>query len=383
MCYTRRFKSWSDDRVGKNSSLPRDAVPVLYCHFRFDPPRTGGEWVHCHVFDSLASQPDIDLQGLGTDGLSALRRRGLETQQWFVKRFWHLSTDTIIVQACESYQQLCLANWVLRLRPHRPRILMMVNSQPYLAGMNWRGVLVEGFWFRVFICSADRLVTNSHYMGNRVVELGARRGKVVVNPPAAQELPLAKGMGEPLDVIQIIYPAHIRPFKGQEVLIEAVRRIEDERVTVVLAGLVKDREYDQRLRSLVKQYGLGERVKFAGYLHGQEMADAYASSSICVFPTMHEGYGMVVQEARQFGLPVIASSVGGVSEQIEDGVDGLLVPPGDPDALADAIRRVVDDAGFRERLIENGYRRLETAPTWEQVGERFYQVIRQMAGMAV
>ena len=256
---------------------------------------------------------------------------------------------------------------------------MLVHSDPYLGNMNWKGVLVDGACFRAHVCSADRLIANSLDMCERLVRLGVKRQKIVVITPPAQALPSPRRMEKPPGVIQIICPANIYPKKGQEVLIKAMRRIEDDRVTAVLPGLVKDPEYYRRLHSLVEQYGLEHRIAFVGYLHGQEMADAYAQSSLCVVPSLHEPYGMVVQEAMLFGLPVIASRVGGLTEQISDGVDGLLSPPGDPDALARAIQRLVHDPDLRTRLIRNAGEKVKTFPTWETVMQRTYAVIREMA----
>lgn len=354
-------------------------ISVLYCHERYDTPRTGGEWAHHYTVGYLASQQDVSLQELNANDLVAFRATSLKAQLWFLKRFWGLPSGTIIVQASESYMQFCLANWAHRLRPRRPSILMLVHSDPFLIGMNWKGKLINGICFRMHVCSADRLIANSLDMGNRLARLGVNRKKIVVISPPAQDFPPPTKTDKPPGVIQIICPANIYPKKGQKVLIEAMRHIDNGRVTALLVGLAKDPEYDRRVRSLVKEYGLEHRVTFAGHLFGQEMAEAYAQSSICVVPSLHEPYGMVVQEARIFGLPVIASNVGGLTEQINDGVDGLFVPPSDADALANAINRLVNDADLMLSLVENSNRLIKSFRTWGEVTYDIYKIILKMA----
>lgn len=354
---------------------------MLYCHMRYDKPQTGGEFAHDYTVKYLASQSDVNLDKLSDDDVLALNitKVTLRTTLRFLKKFGGLPANTIIVQASESYLQLCLANWSLKLRRRRPQVLILVHSDPYLKNMNWKGRLIDGIFFKMHVCSADRVVANSLDMCQRLVRLGVNRQKIIVIRPPAQELPPPGRVVDPIGMIQIICPANIYPKKGQEILIEAMRRINDDRVTAILPGLVKDHEYYQRLRSLVEQYGLDSRIKFTGHLHGQEMSDAYAQSSICVIPSLHEPYGMVVQEAMLFGLPIIASRVGGLTEQINDNVDGLLVPPGDPDALARMIQRVVNDQNLRERLVENAKEKTKTFSTWETAMKRTCAVIRKMA----
>ncbi len=354
-------------------------IPVLYCHMDYDTPHTGGEWAHYYTVKYLAGCPEFSLQKLDACYTAALKRPGFRTQLWFLKRFWGLPAKAIIVQASESYLQLFLANCILKLRRCRPQVLILVHSDPYLKSMNWKGRLIDGVFFKLHVCLADRLVANSRDMCQRLIRMGVNRQKIALVTPAAQDLPPPKKMEKLSGVFQIICPANIYPKKGQEVLIEAMRRINDDHVTALLPGLVKDPMYDLRIRTLVKQYGLDHRISFTGYLHGQEMADAYAQSSICVIPSLHEPYGMVVQEAMHFGLPIIASKIGGLTEQINDGVDGFLVLPGDPDVLARAIQRVVNDSNLRERLVENAKEKAKTFPAWESVMQRTCAVIREMA----
>lgn len=96
--------------------------------------------------------------------------------------------------------------------------------------------------------------------------------------------------------------------------------------------------------------GLGARVAFVGWLSGEAKRQALAAADFYVLPSHNEGLPMSILEAMSFGLPVVATRVGGIPELVRDGVDGLLVAPGDVEALATAIERVAGDAGLRARM---------------------------------
>ena len=103
-------------------------------------------------------------------------------------------------------------------------------------------------------------------------------------------------------------------------------------------------------RELTARLGLGDRAEFTGWLESERKRAALAGATIFVLPSYVEGMPMALLEAMSWGLPVIATPVGGVPEIVTDEVDGLLVPAGDVDALAAAITRLMSDPRLRERL---------------------------------
>ncbi len=106
----------------------------------------------------------------------------------------------------------------------------------------------------------------------------------------------------------------------------------------------------EETRRLTRQLALGDRVEFTGWLEAQRKRATLAGATIFVLPSYVEGMPMALLEAMSFGLPVIATPVGGVPEIVTHEVDGLLVPPGDIDALGAAIVRLMSEPGLRERL---------------------------------
>jgi glycosyltransferase involved in cell wall biosynthesis len=147
--------------------------------------------------------------------------------------------------------------------------------------------------------------------------------------------------------------------RGQDVLIRALALVRQTLpdACCLIAGephpRAGDRAYADSLPRLVKELGLDGAVVFAGFV--ERAADLYAAADIVVNPARFpEPFGRVALEALVAGRPFIGSRVGAIPDVIRDGVDGLLVEPGDPGELADAIIRLGQDGELRKRLVKQG-----------------------------
>jgi glycosyltransferase involved in cell wall biosynthesis len=152
----------------------------------------------------------------------------------------------------------------------------------------------------------------------------------------------------------VLAPARLTRWKGQLVLIEAVKLIEQRRpgvLKVIFAGDAQGRlGYVQDMQAAIDTAGLRETVAIVG--HVDTMPAALAASDVAVFPVIEaEAFGRGAVEAQAMGLPVVASNLGGFTETIVDGETGLLVPPGVALALAVAIERMVDMGAAERRAM--------------------------------
>ena len=132
------------------------------------------------------------------------------------------------------------------------------------------------------------------------------------------------------------------PIKGHDVMLRALAAVRGELPELTL-DVVGDGPLEGQLRTTVDELGLGDAVRFSGRV--SPVAPAFEAAEIVVVPSFGEGFGMVALEAMERGRPVIASAVGGLPEIVDDGRTGLLVPPGDVDALAAAIRDLIASPG--------------------------------------
>jgi len=162
--------------------------------------------------------------------------------------------------------------------------------------------------------------------------------------------------------IEIFIATRMIESKGIHVLLRALRRLQEQSVPVRLkvAGVG---DYLEHLQELSRKLGLTDSVQFLGGIPaGERLWALYRGADMVVLPSLghYEGTPRMIIEAWAAGAPVVATTVGGIPSMVRDGSDGLLVPPGEVDLLAGAIRRVVSDAGLRRELIANGYTRVRS-----------------------
>ena len=146
------------------------------------------------------------------------------------------------------------------------------------------------------------------------------------------------------------------------------------------AGSLKiEPEFAADVRERVRAAGLCGQVRFTGALDTDTLATAYASADLLVLPSVTETWGMVVSEALSWGIPVVASDVGGIREalgQAPGGIrPGLLVRPGDPRQLAGALRRWLGDPALRERLRSAARARRPDLSGWDRTARLLSAVL--------
>jgi glycosyltransferase involved in cell wall biosynthesis len=181
------------------------------------------------------------------------------------------------------------------------------------------------------------------------VRAGAVVGSPVVHDPYRARGPSLTPRGS--NVIGIV--GRLAEWKGQHVFLQALAALHSEypdtRGRIIGAAMFGEDDYERSLRVMVDELGLDDVVTFTGFV--ERIEDELARLDVLVHASVvPEPFGQVVVEGMAAGLPVIATDAGGPAEVITDGVDGLLVPPGDVDALTAALRRLAIDQRLRARL---------------------------------
>ena len=218
----------------------------------------------------------------------------------------------------------------------------------------------------------------------------APRMRVIPNGVAIERLQAGDGIGMrarwqlPPQALVIGMVAIFAPWKGQEVFLRAARRVL-ELAPATRFVLVGDDIYDttghggrrQELEALARALGLSDAVRFPGFVGG-EIASAYAALDVMVHAsTAPEPFGRTAIEAMAAGVPVIAAAAGGMLEVVEPEVSGLLTPPGDEAALAQAMLALATDPERRRRLAEGGRRRVRERFSEAVVGRQIEAAYRE------
>lgn len=174
--------------------------------------------------------------------------------------------------------------------------------------------------------------------------------------------------------------ANLWPIKGHDILLEAAVRVVAyfPKVKFVLIGTGKRRaELEARARSL----SIENHVLFLG--SRQDVPQILACMEVSVLPSLAEGFSNAILESMAAGLPMVATDVGGNREAVVDGETGFIVPPADPDALADLLLRLLEDPCLAQKMGQAGRQRIETYFTLDRMvreTERFYREILRERG---
>lgn len=178
-----------------------------------------------------------------------------------------------------------------------------------------------------------------------------------------------------------MYPANLLPVKGHTYILQAVARLKERGIfcQLFLAG---QGPLANSLHRQVNELEIQDRVKFLGQLahdallqyYTEGLVDAVVLASVDLGNGEHEGIPVSLIEAMAHRIPVIATATGGIPELINEGT-GILLPHQDADALADAIERLLKDAGLRQKLAQAGHQRVKEAFNVKRSVERLCQLI--------
>lgn len=228
---------------------------------------------------------------------------------------------------------------------------------------------------------AERIIAISEHVRRYTVAIGtADPTRVVTIPYGYDGVPIRatrdevrRELGFGKDTFLIGTVGRLAPQKGQWHLIEAMRTVVAAGENVALA-IVGEGPLRESLQQQVVTAGLDRHVVFAGFR--QDAPDLMRAFDVFALPSLWEGFGLVLLEAMAVARPIVASRVSAIPEVVEDGVTGLLVPPGDARALAEALLFLRRDAVRRERLGAAGAERLRREFALERVLERTAAVYR-------
>jgi glycosyltransferase involved in cell wall biosynthesis len=173
---------------------------------------------------------------------------------------------------------------------------------------------------------------------------------------------------------RLLYIGRLASVKGLPILIESLGLLKELHPTVTLT-IVGDGPDRFELEQLTEKFNLKESVRFVGYQSQSSVRQFIQQTDVFVLPSFAEGVPVVLMEAMAAGLPVVTTRIAGISELVEDGISGYLVPPGDAASLAKSISLLLDDHELRKLMGKAGRAKVQQEFNLQWESERLYRVI--------
>ena len=218
----------------------------------------------------------------------------------------------------------------------------------------------EGFGMAKKVAASSLIVAISQFGRSQIMRFSAPRDwdKIEVVPLGVDpDIYSPRPFRAQPETFEILSVGRLAPVKGVPILLAAIEKLvrDGRRVRLRLAG---DGPSRKSLEEEAARRGLTEHVRFEGSLKAPAVLALYRETDIFVQSSFAEGVPVVLMEAMAMEIPCVATRITGIPELIHDGIDGLLVTPSSVDELADAIVRLMDDAGLRRRLGESARRQV-------------------------
>src|SRR3989442_1294720 len=245
---------------------------------------------------------------------------------------------------------------------------------------SWYGVELR--WVKSSLPWLKRFLVWALRTSDQVVAISSATAREITNvvPVSVRVIPYTVGFPETAagpslpragDSFLILFVGSLVERKGVRYLIDALPLLPAQRHAKLV--IIGDGAERSRLEAQVRERGLQHRVEVRGRVAEQELRRAYAAASVLVLPAIvdargdTEGLGVVLLEAMSYGVPVIGSDLGGITDIVVDGQTGLLVPPQDSAALAAALERLATDRDLARRLGEAGAGHVRRHFSWPAI----------------
>jgi glycosyltransferase involved in cell wall biosynthesis len=247
-----------------------------------------------------------------------------------------------------------------------PQYVRILTEDSFLESVTWR-------YMHWFYGQLDTVFVNSEEYRESWIKRGFEPHKLKILPrgldtelfhPTRRDPAFFEKFGAKNGQVRLLYVGRVSREKDLDLLVESYRKLREQGLSVQLF-IVGHGPYSEALHKALPE------AFFTGYLSGEDLASAYASADIFVFPSTTDTFGNVIIEAQASGVPVVVSDAGGPKELVEDNQNGLITKSHDVDDLTRAIRQLVVDADRRKRMGSHA-RESVINRTWPTAFRKFW-----------
>ena len=360
-----------------------------------EPPITGGEIYYIKLRDHLknhfASVENISWQMKPYKGPITYLMESILMNFTLLRHIKGMDSKTIILEDMDDSQDLFIFNAITRSirRLLRKEIyivpVIQLRESDLIKNRLLRSLkLLEE---RIFFNSSDGIVVNSRFTCESVKGTLWRTVDMVIAYPGLNVSGLDKKIEarSPGQVLHLLFVGYVTSRKGVDVLIRATEILIKERgmentILHIVGNTEIDKKYFQEIKIFPQHAAIDQHIIFHGWVDNREIEELYLTADIFVFPSLMEGFGMVLAEAASYGLPIVTTDAGAIPYLIKDGVNGILVPPGDANSLALAIEHLAASPDLREKFSQAN-RKLAEKFQWEWSLSKITAFLKKLADL--
>ena len=344
--------------------MKKGQIRILY-FIQLPPPVHGVSTMNQLVYNSSLINEKVDkdlLEIKFSDNLSQLRRWRPGKIVKFIRLLFMLTIRIIRKKPDYIYFSLMPAGWgflrdlffVLIIKIFRIRPVYHLHNRGIKRNTSFTFCLLI---YRFVFNNSLLIHLSDHLMETEIDGLNLRNCTRIVIPNGIQkiepEFPAMRIDG----MIRLLFLSNLFAGKGLDdlllVFFNMLKKFPE--LELVVAGAFPSTRQEKRIMRLVSAYGLGNKVTFCGEVYGRTKYFTYLNADIFVFPSYfsQECFPLVILEAMQFGLPVVATGEGAIPEIITDGVTGFITQPRDTDAMEEKISRLIESPELRASMGNN------------------------------
>jgi glycosyltransferase involved in cell wall biosynthesis len=265
-----------------------------------------------------------------------------------------------------------------QFRSRHPLIALVHHPLAMEAGLSaGQSDLLRASERAALAATSQVIVTSAAIARCLVADYAVSAERITVACPGTDQAPMARGSQD--GIVRLLSVGAVVPRKGFDVLIAAIATLIDLPWHLTIAGdRSRDPETAAQLDADIRRYDLASRVAVRGVVSPERLAELYAGADLFVLASRFEGYGMAYAEAIARGLPIIGTNAGAIPDTVPADV-GVLVAPDDPDALALALRKIIEDPDERRRMGTSARAAAARLPTWQESAKIFAHAIETLA----
>lgn len=343
------------------------ASPVIYIYQPNYPEHaTGGELFLNKVYEYFKSvKKDVYIIGNKNDNNSKLKKilSGL-------RMFRMVKDDAIIVCTNNECLHFYLPLLFRKIFFGKVRIYLIIHH--LIQSLSHKKLL--NYLETAFIRKADYKITISEATKAELVNRKILSDNIKVVNPGTDIIPYDVERFKN----QILFVGNLEERKGLHYVIPALSRLKNQDFKfVVVSDYKRAQKYTDRIKIMIDQYGLGEKIIFKGKISYEELIKLYSESDIFIFSSELEGYGLSLIEAMKCGLAVIASDIPSTKEIVTDGIDGILYKKDDYEMLAEKLNMLMTNSDLRNMLAENSLKKSKLFNSWNDTCVQVYEAFTE------